>query len=151
VTAEGAKFSIKDVASKMGQAWNELAEASKEEYTKQAKDLKQAYNKEYRNFLEGLSNEAIKEIESISGKKLRIPGGKKARKQELNRAAGSPGKPLTAFFEFMKHFRAEYDGDAQGKERAVDMAKQAGEKWKNMSESEKQVSSLTFRHGVHGS
>lgn len=129
----------------MGQAWNELTETAKEEYTKQAKDLKSAYDKEYRSFLEGLSDESIQAIENATGKKLRIPGGKKARKQELSRASGSPGKPLTAFFEFMKDFREKEDvGDLQGREKATVVSKRAGEKWNSMSDSDKQVGCLWF-------
>jgi hypothetical protein len=124
----------------MGQAWNDLAEASKDEYTKQAKDLKTTYDKEYKNFLEGLSPESIKAIEAATGKKLRIPGGKKARSKELSRASGSPGKPLTAFFEFMRDFRAKEGGEGEGKEKVTAVAKRAGEKWNSMSEGEKQVS-----------
>jgi len=124
----------------MGQAWNDLAEASKDEYTKQAKDLKTTYDKEYKNFLEGLSPESIKNIEAATGKKLRIPGGKKARSKELSRASGSPGKPLTAFFEFMRDFRDKEGGEGEGKEKVTAVAKRAGEKWNSMSEGEKQVS-----------
>jgi hypothetical protein len=140
VTADGAKISLKNIAGQMGQAWNDLAEASKDEYTKQAKDLKTTYDKEYKNFLEGLSPESIKAIEAATGKKLRIPGGKKARNQELSRASGSPGKPLTAFFEFMRDFRAKEGGEGEGKEKVTAVAKRAGEKWNSMSEGEKQVS-----------
>lgn len=141
VTADGGKISLKAIAGQMGQAWNDLTEISKEEYTKQAKDLKSAYDKEYKNFLEGLSPDSIKAIEEATGKKLRIPGGKKARSKELSRASGSPGKPLTAFFEFMREFREkEGGGEGAGKEKVTDVAKRAGEKWNNMSEGEKQVS-----------
>jgi hypothetical protein len=133
-------MNLKSIAGQMGQAWNELTETAKEEYTKQAKDLKVAYDKEYRSFLEGLSDESIQAIESATGKKLRIPGGKKARKQELNRAAGSPGKPLTAFFEFMNDFREK---EAAG-EKVTVVAKRAGEKWSSMSDSDKQVSCLVL-------
>jgi hypothetical protein len=129
----------------MGQAWNDLAEVSKEEYTKQAKELKTAYDKEYRNFLEGLSPESIEAIEAATGKKLRIPGGKKARSRELSRASGSPGKPLTAFFEFMKDFRERDAGHEEGREKATAVAKRAGEQWNSMSEGEKQVCPLRAR------
>lgn len=130
----------------MGSAWSELTESAKEEYTKQAKELKTAYDKEYRSFLEGLSDDSIKAIEAATGKKLRIPGGKKARKAELNRASGSPGKPLTAFFEFMKEVRETEDvGDLQGREKIIELSKRAGEKWKNMSDSDKQVSRYRAR------
>jgi len=142
VTADGAKISLKSIAGQMGSAWNDLTEASKEEYTKQAKDLKVAYDKEYRSFLEGLSDDSIKAIEAATGKKLRIPGGKKARSRELSKASGSPGKPLTAFFEFMKDFRERAGSDEQGKEKATAVAKRAGEKWNSMSEGEKQVSQM---------
>ena len=139
---------MKDIASQMGSAWTELTESAREEYTKQAKELKTAYDKEYRSFLDGLSDDSIKAIEAATGKKLRIPGGKKARKAEISKASGSPGKPLTAFFEFMKEFREKEDTTGlEGRAKQTELSKRAGEKWKNMDESEKQVSpEFQFAH-----
>lgn len=135
------KLSMRDVANQMGAAWQELADSARGEYTKQAKELKTAYDKEYRSFLDGLSDDSIKAIEKATGKKLRVPGGRKARKAELSRASGSPGKPLTAFFEFMKEFREKEDASGfEGREKQIELSKRAGEKWKNMSEGDKQVS-----------
>ena len=132
---------MKDIAGQMGSAWTELTESAKEEYTKQAKELKTTYDKEYRSFLDGLSDDSIKAIEAATGKKLRIPGGKKARKAEMSKASGSPGKPLTAFFEFMKEFREKEDTTGlEGRAKQTELSKRAGEKWKHMSDGEKQVS-----------
>lgn len=138
--SEDGKLSMKAIAGQMGAAWTELADTAKEEYSKQAKELKTTYEKEYRSFLDGLSDDSIRAIEAATGKKLRIPGGKKARKAELSRASGSPGKPLTAFFEFMKDFREKEDvSGVQGRDKQIEISKRAGEKWKNMSEGDKQV------------
>lgn len=132
---------MKTIAGQMGSAWTELADTAKEEYAKQAKELKVTYDKEYRSFLEGLSDDSIKAIEAATGKKLRIPGGKKARKAELSKASGSPGKPLTAFFEFMKEFREKEDTTGlEGKAKQIELSKRAGEKWNSMGEEDKKVS-----------
>jgi hypothetical protein len=139
---------MKAVASQVGSAWSELTETAKAEYNTQAKELKTAYDKEYRSFLEGLSDDSIKAIESATGKKLRIPGGKAARKQEMHKAAGGPRKPMTAFFEFMQDHREKEM--AKGEHvKATDVAKQAGDKWRNMSESDKQVSPHWVGSGTH--
>lgn len=128
---------MKEIAKQMGTAWSELTETAKAEYTQQAKDLKVAYNKEYKSFLEGLSDDSIKAIEGATGKKLRIPGGKAARKREIAEQGGGPRKPMTAFFEFMQSFREKEGKDGMP---ATEVAKQAGDKWRNMSEDDKQVS-----------
>jgi hypothetical protein len=86
--------------------------------------------------LDGLSDDSIKAIEGATGKKLRIPGGKAARKREISAAEGGPRKPMTAFFEFMQSFR-EKEGSGMA---VTEVAKQAGDKWRNMSEDDKQVS-----------
>lgn len=138
---------MKEIARQMGTAWTDLTDTAKDEYSKQAKELKSAYDKEYRSFLDGLSADSIKAIETATGKKLRIPGGKKARKAELNKASGSPGKPLTAFFEFMRDFREKEDtAGLQGRDKQIEISKRAGEKWKNMREGDKQVSESSDGH-----
>jgi hypothetical protein len=128
----------------MGNAWAELTETAKAEYAKQAKELSAAYTKEYKSFYDNLTPETIKAMEAASGKKLRYPGGKKAKGQELRDRAGNPGKPLTAFFEFLKAQReTEGKPTEEGKDSAVvAQAKRAAEKWNQLSDAEKQVSVL---------
>lgn len=129
----------------MGTAWTELAESAKAEYNKQAKELKATYNKEYQTFLESLSPETIKAMEAATGKKLRIPGGARAAKLEMNKRSGNPGRPLTAFFEFMKDFREKDGGDyagQDGRSKIIEQAKRGAEEWKKMSEEDKKVSGV---------
>ncbi|KAK4689298.1 hypothetical protein P7C73_g808, partial [Tremellales sp. Uapishka_1] len=140
--SESGKLSLTSLAKAAGTAWNALPATDKAPYLKNAAELKESFNKLYKEFYQSLSPETKKSLERQLGKKLVVPGGKVAsRKLEAGRT-GNPGKPLGAFFVFLKELRESGDVDLDGlggQERTVAIAKRGGEKWKAMSEEEKLV------------
>lgn len=131
------KLSVAHLASAMGSAWGALTQTAKDEYAVKAKELKKAFDVEYKKWYETLTPETIKAIEKASGKKVSLPGGRAAYKKEQAARPGNPGRPVTAFFEFLKEFRETEGKNLQGIKEA---ASKAGEKWRQMSEADKQVS-----------
>jgi hypothetical protein len=140
-TTPDGKVSVQSMASAMGSAWSSLTQAAKDEYNAKAKDLKKAFDLEYRKWYDDLTPETIKAIEKESGKKVHLPGGKKAYRKELDSRPGNPGRPVTAFFEYLSEFRESKEAKSlTGKDGITLIAKKAGEKWKAMSHEEKEVS-----------
>jgi hypothetical protein len=87
-----------------------------------------------------LSKEDIKAIEKFTGIGVRVPGGKGAsrkRIKEEEKGQGAPERPLTGFFLYMKELR----GKGEDKEMsAQEFVKQSAERWRAMSQDDKQVS-----------
>ena len=135
------KLNVRKISGQMGSAWAALSDSAKETYSQTAKELKKAFDMEYKSWYESLSPETIKEIEAATGKKVGLPGGKMKYKAEQAGRPGNPGRPMTAFFEFMRDFRvsAEVEG-MEERDGVTAVARKAGEKWREMSEAEKQVS-----------
>jgi dihydroxyacetone kinase len=121
----------------MGSAWGALTQTAKDEYAAKAKELKKAFDVEYKKWYETLTPETIKAIEKASGKKVSLPGGRAAYKKEQAARPGNPGRPLSAFFEFLKEFREK---EGKSLQDIKEVARKAGEKWRQMSDAEKQVS-----------
>jgi hypothetical protein len=124
----------------MGSAWAALTADDKQTYTDKAKAAKKAFDAEYKTWHSGLDAATIEAIEASTGKKLAIPGGKKGKAQAERERPGNPGRPLTAFFEYMNEFR---HGEGTGLPM-TDLARQAGEQWRSMSDADKQVSLLAI-------
>lgn len=136
------KLSVAHLASAMGSAWGALTQAAKDEYASKAKELKKAFDVDYKKWYETLTPETIKAIEKASGKKVSLPGGRAAYKKEQAARPGNPGRPVTAFFEFLSEFREKEGKDLQG---IKEVASKAGEKWRQMSDEDKQVSETDCR------
>lgn len=135
VNSEG-KIDLPTVATAMSTAWGALTMDDKQSYYDKAKELKKAFDAEYKTWYNGLDAATLKAIEKETGKKVSPPGGKRAKKLADKERPGNPGVPLTAFFEYMKAFRA-----AEGKDLSVsESGKQGGQNWREMSEDAKQVS-----------
>ncbi|RSH88905.1 hypothetical protein EHS25_002567 [Saitozyma podzolica] len=129
------KLSAAGLASAMGSAWGALTQTAKDEYAAKAKELKKAFDVEYKKWYETLTPETIKAIEKASGKKVSLPGGRAAYKKEQAARPGNPGRPLSAFFEFLKEFREK---EGKSLQDIKEVARKAGEKWRQMSDAEKQ-------------
>ncbi|AQK54210.1 high mobility group protein 3 isoform X1 [Zea mays] len=65
-------------------------------------------------------------------------GGGGAGKRKKAAASGKPKRPPSAFFVFMSEFRQEYQAQHPGNKSVAAVSKAAGEKWRSMSEQEKQ-------------
>ncbi|WVZ74255.1 hypothetical protein U9M48_022463 [Paspalum notatum var. saurae] len=68
--------------------------------------------------------------------RLRAGGGAGKRKKAA--ASGKPKRPPSAFFVFMSEFRQEYNAQHPNNKSVAAVSKAAGEKWRSMSEQEKQ-------------
>ena len=145
------KATLGRITQAVSEAWKNLSESQKETYNAAAKEAKKAYDSTYKSFYESLSPETKKAIEKATGKKLSVPGGKLRAKQALREQPGYPGAPLTAFFEYLKDLREGGTVDTAGLEASeanLAVAKEAGNRWKAMSDSEKQVSCI--HRALHG-
>lgn len=121
--------------------WANLSSTEKEKFSTQAKELKKAYDAEYKSWYDSLDKDTLKAIQVETGKKVSPPGGKRGKRAEEDARPGNPGRPLTAFFEFLNTVK-----EGEGKDLGVvERAKLAGEKWKAMAEQEKEVSAGFWR------
>ncbi|CAL5018825.1 unnamed protein product [Urochloa decumbens] len=68
--------------------------------------------------------------------RLKAAGGAGKRKKAA--ASGKPKRPPSAFFVFMSEFRQEYNAQHPDNKSVAAVSKAAGEKWRAMSEEEKQ-------------
>ncbi|WWD17100.1 hypothetical protein CI109_101537 [Kwoniella shandongensis] len=136
------KLDMRSLTSSAGTAWSNLSSSEKQSYESQASEAKRSYEKAYQAFWESTTPETRDAIKKATGKEVKPPGGKKAFKQSVAARAGNPGKPLTAFFGFAKDVRDEgrvaVPGHLEGNERQQFIAKETGNLWKALSESEKQ-------------
>ncbi|EIW70507.1 hypothetical protein M231_03422 [Tremella mesenterica] len=136
------KLSVSKLGVAVGEAWHALADSAKQEYAAGAAESKKTYEVAYKAFYDSLDTTTKKAIEKARGKKLPVPGGKSRAKAELASKPGYPGPPLTPFFVYLSEVRqsGEFDGsDGDKKSSTVRLAKEAGLRWKAMSDSEKQV------------
>ena len=123
----------------MGESWRTLANEAKETYNSQAKELTKAYNTAYRSWYEGLSPETIRAIEKSTGRSLSRPGGRRRYNKEAADKPGNPGRPIGAFFEFLREYRTQHPtaGGTMADNQAL--VKRAAEEYRDMSDAEKQV------------
>ncbi|AQK73437.1 high mobility group box protein2 [Zea mays] len=68
----------------------------------------------------------------------RLRAGGAAGKRKKAAASGKPKRPPSAFFVFMSEFRQEYQALHPGNKSVATVSKAAGEKWRAMSDQEKQ-------------
>ncbi|RCV07716.1 hypothetical protein SEVIR_1G272500v4 [Setaria viridis] len=68
----------------------------------------------------------------------RLKAGGGAGKRKKAAASGKPKRPPSAFFVFMSEFRQEYQAQHPDNKSVAAVSKAAGEKWRAMSEEEKQ-------------
>ncbi|CAN6246624.1 unnamed protein product, partial [Urochloa humidicola] len=68
----------------------------------------------------------------------RLKAGGGAGKRKKAAATGKPKRPPSAFFVFMSEFRQEYNAQHPDNKSVAAVSKAAGEKWRAMSEEEKQ-------------
>nr|CAB3447488.1 unnamed protein product [Digitaria exilis]CAB3450651.1 unnamed protein product [Digitaria exilis] len=68
----------------------------------------------------------------------RLKAGGGAGKRKKAAASGKPKRPPSAFFVFMSEFRQQYQAEHPENKSVAAVSKAAGEKWRGMSEEEKQ-------------
>ncbi|OCF61017.1 hypothetical protein L486_00661 [Kwoniella mangroviensis CBS 10435] len=132
------KLDMKQVATAAGQAWTNLPSSSKSPYDAEASSLRKEYESAYRKFWDGTTSETRREIESVTGKKLKVPGGKKAYQKSVSERSGNPGKPLTPYLAFTKELRdqnkLDIPSDLTPREAFLYASKEAGRLWKELGE-----------------
>ncbi|KAL4266328.1 HMG box domain-containing protein [Pleurotus pulmonarius] len=119
----------KQSARDSGNAWRALSEAEKEPFLKQAQVLREEYRKKREEYFENNDPKILKAI----NKKRVAKGHNKLRN---HRPAGQEPRPLSAYFRFMREFRYTSEASHLG---GVAAARTAGERWRAMSEEEKDV------------
>ncbi|KAK8864592.1 hypothetical protein IAR55_001842 [Kwoniella newhampshirensis] len=136
------KLDMRALTSAAGSAWSSLSTSEKQSYESQAVDGKKVFEKAYQAFWESTTPETREAIKKATGKEVKPPGGKKAFKQSVKERAGNPGKPLSSYLAFAKEVRDEervaVPDHLEGNEKQQFIAKETGNLWKALSESEKQ-------------
>lgn len=140
------KVLVQDVTRGAAKEWSNLPQSEVERFQQQAKAARAAWESEYSEFYESLTPEIIKALEKKTGKKISPPGGVAKAKLELKNRPGNPGRPASSFFEYVKSIRSELEQDPRVSElheplqRTRQVAIIAGERWKTLSQEEKDVS-----------
>ncbi|KAG9220018.1 hypothetical protein CCMSSC00406_0006931 [Pleurotus cornucopiae] len=119
----------KQSARDSGAAWHALSEAEKEPFLKQAEVLKEEYKKKRAEYFE---NNDPKILRALNKKRV-AKGHKRLRN---HRPASQEPKPISSYFRFMAEFRETTEGSHF---RGAAAARAAGERWRAMSEEEKDV------------
>ncbi|WVW84133.1 hypothetical protein I302_106162 [Kwoniella bestiolae CBS 10118] len=142
------KLDMKQVATAAGQAWTNLPQSSKTPFDTEAASLRKSYESEYKRFWDSTTPETRAEIEQVTGKKIKVPGGKKAYQKTISERSGNPGKPLTPYLAFAKELRdsnkLNIPGDLSAREQFLYAAKEAGRLWKELGEEAQQTYKDTY-------
>jgi len=130
---------IQKTAEEVSQAFKNLSESERSAYNSKMTESYANYATEFKKFYSALSPGQIKQIESITGKTLRVPGSRDSLRKAKREAEGRTAKPLSAFFLYLNHVRGTDEFKSE-KMSAIVSAKAAAEKWRELSQEEKQVS-----------
>ena len=140
------KNDLQKTAEEVAQAFKNISESERAAYDAKTKETYATYASEFKKFYTSLTAVQIKQIESITGKTLRVPGSKDKLRRDQRAAEGKLAKPLSAFFLYLNHVRAtEFKSE---KMSAINSAKAAAEKWRDLSPEDKQVSNGNCGYGT---
>jgi hypothetical protein len=132
------------VGKELRERWTTMSEEDKADYQARGKKLREQYLKDFTKFLNVLQPGQLDAIETILGKKILFPGGRKNRAQEQRDASGDMAKPLSPYFLFYRELHQKGELPAtwatDGRDSTAKNARFAAAKWKEMSDEEKEVS-----------
>ena len=117
----------------VSERWKALPASEKAEYEATAKQQRSTYEHDFQTFLKGISKDELAAIRARDGK-LRVPIASRVQTRK---------RPLSAYFHYMAEMR-EKGGNDQ-----IALAKQAGDQWKTMSVSDKQVRKFLATPHIH--
>lgn len=128
-----------------GEEWKSLSADQKSKYTDMAERHREQYLKDLAAWEASLTDVDRKRLQAYNRhiRSQADQGGKKMNAISVPRDPSKPRRPLSSFMRFYVDYRNS--GDADLNDGAVGLAKQAGERWKAMSSSEKQPYEQAFQ------
>lgn len=125
------KFDVRKLAVAVGSEWRSMSDAQKRPYIEQAEGAAIQYEKDLERWRNSLTAEDIRrENAYISAQRKKGKTGTARLRHPTQ-----PKIPLSAFFRFTQVYRSENPDVAS--QSIVEIAKQAGARWKSMSPSDK--------------
>ncbi|WWC69997.1 uncharacterized protein I206_103941 [Kwoniella pini CBS 10737] len=143
------KLDVKQIATEAGKSWSLINLTDKKNFELKSSNLRKEYEINLKNFWESTTPETRLEIEKLTGKKIKSPGGKKAYKKTIEQRQGNPGKPLTPYFAFAKEIRDSNQinnipENLTSTEKLGYIAKETGKLWKELTEEAQQKYKDTY-------
>eukprot|EP01060_Flectonema_neradi_P030154 TRINITY_DN430_c2_g1_i1.p1 TRINITY_DN430_c2_g1~~TRINITY_DN430_c2_g1_i1.p1 ORF type:complete len:194 (+),score=79.58 TRINITY_DN430_c2_g1_i1:48-629(+) len=132
VKEENPEMKLGEISKEIGKMWNELDDDDKTPYQEKAAVLKEEYLEKLEEWKENHVSES--DDSSDDGKK------KKKKKTKKKKDPNAPKRPATAYFIWLSRSRASIveEYDLKGKP-ASQVAKKAGELWKELDEDDDDV------------
>ena len=130
------KIDIQDANSQIREKWDAMSSGEKGRYESAYKRERETYEAFFRDWLQRYSGD-IRKIEGVIGK-LRIPGGRKGQVDPGKRGRQS------GYIMFCGDLRSKgsikIDDSATAREKISTFGKEAGRRWKALSESDREAS-----------
>ena len=134
------RIDLSIIGPQIASEWASLAAGEKSRYESAYKRARDSFAKEFTAFSNSLGKGDLHAIEKITGSKVRSPGG---RKNLLAKTGGT--RQLSGYQMFIKDLRSNQNSlfindNLDQRAKIAEFGKKAGQAWRTLSESEKDVS-----------
>merc|ERR1719204_2725551 len=122
------KYSVTDVAKKLGKMWKSVTDKEKEQYISQASALKAAYTKKMEKYK--ASSSYKKHQKALAEWKA------KAQKKPFKKDKNAPKRPLSAYMVYVNQVRDDVVADNPDM-KATDVLQEIGGMWRDLDDAAK--------------
>jgi len=118
IKEENPDMKATEITSELGKRWKSLTDKEKKKYVKMSLDDKKRYEEEMKDYVP--------------------PDHVEEKKRQTKKERVGPKRPMTAYFYFAADIRPQLKEDHPDL-KVTDLAKLTGQKWKTLSDDEKQL------------